>query len=123
MQMPPGSARPSRRAAPFTPSPKNIAFVDDGIALMYAYPELDPFLSRHISVALDHAKLNLDCAANRVQDAAELHQHPVTGGFHDPSTVLFDLRINQRVPMSFELDKSALLVGAHEAAVPSDIGR
>ena len=37
--------------------------------------------------------------------------------------VFLDLGIEQRAPMSLQPGKRALLVGAHEPAVASDVGR
>jgi hypothetical protein len=90
---------------------------------VYAHPELDAPLLRHTGVALVHAALNLDSAPDRIHNACELHEHAVARGLNDPSAMFGDLRVDKRLPMSFELGKRALFIGAHKAAIPGDIGR
>jgi hypothetical protein len=51
----------------------------DHVAQMDADAELDATLRRKTRVALDHAILHLDCAANGIDDASELNDAPVPG--------------------------------------------
>jgi hypothetical protein len=44
---------------------------------MDADAKLDAALGRQASVALDHPALNLDCAANCINDASKFNQDPV----------------------------------------------
>ena len=50
----------------------------DHVAQMDADAELDATLRRKTRVALDHAILHLDCAANGIDDASELYEDAVT---------------------------------------------
>jgi hypothetical protein len=43
--------------------------------------EFDPPVRRHARIALDDAVLDLDRAADRVNDAAKLYNAPVAGAF------------------------------------------
>jgi len=46
-----------------------------------------------LGVAQRHLALHLDRAAHRVDDAGELDEQPVAGGFDDAPAMLLDLRI------------------------------
>jgi len=73
MQMPPGSASASSRAATLTPM-RN---------LMRRSPVASGF-------AVDHPTLHLGGTAHRIDDARKLHE---AGGFDDAAAVLLDLRV------------------------------
>ena len=75
------------------------------------------------ALRVDHAALNLDGAAHRVDDAGELHQQAVAGGLDDATAVLVDLGIDEFAPMRIPLGERALLVRTHKATVAGDIGR
>ncbi len=82
-QMPPGSARPSSRAAILTPSPK----MSPSSTMMS--PRWMPMRNSmrlsgwHGGVPLGHRRLDLGRAAQRVDDAGELDQQAVAGGLDD----------------------------------------
>src|SRR5215468_3437669 len=86
-QMPPGSARPSRRAATFTPSPKMSPPSIMMSPTLITHPEFDPLFRGYLSVALSHAALDFDSATHGVHYAGELNQHPVPGGLRDPAAM------------------------------------
>ena len=46
---------------------------------MDANAKVDPAIGRHASIALDHALLNFDRAAHRVDHTAELDNGPIAG--------------------------------------------
>ena len=101
----------------------HVAAVDDDVAEVDADPKLDALLRRRVGVALDHAALDFDGAADRVHDAREFHQHPVAGGAHDPTGILRDLGLDELAPMGFPLRERAFLVLADEPAVAGHVGR
>jgi hypothetical protein len=76
MQMPPGSASASSRAATLTPM-RN---------LMRRSPVASGF-------AVDHPTLHLGGTAHRIDDARKLHEQAAAGGFDDAAAVLLDLRV------------------------------
>ena len=65
--------------------------------------------------------LNLSCAAQRVDDAGELHEQPVAGGLDDPTTVLGDLGIDQLAAMGLQPRKRPFLVGTDQPAIARDV--
>ena len=79
---------------------EDVAVLDDNVSLMNADPELDPMSYGHGGVPLGHRRLHLGRAAQRVDDAGELHEQPVAGGLDDPTTVLGDLGIDQLAAVS-----------------------
>jgi hypothetical protein len=97
--------------------------IDNDVALVNADAELDPLLLRYLHVALRHPALNLDSTAHGINDAGELDQHAVPRGLHDAAAVFGDLGVNQGAAMGLELGERALLVGTHQPAVASHIGR
>jgi hypothetical protein len=71
-----------------------VALLDD-IAEMHANAKLDPAFGRQVGVALDHAVLDLDRAAHRVDDAAKVDENAVAGALDDAAMMRGDRRINQ----------------------------
>src|SRR5215831_16536629 len=59
---------------------KNVVAIDDDVTDIYTDAEPDATLGRHVGVTLGHATLDVDAAANRIDDADELHQQSVRGG-------------------------------------------
>jgi hypothetical protein len=88
-----------------------------------ADPELDTPVLAHLGIALGHPTLDLDGTAQSVHHARELHEHAVSRRLDDPAPVLGDLGVYERSAVGLELRQRPFLVSAHEAAVPSDIGR
>src|SRR5450631_63124 len=102
---------------------KDIVTVDHNVADIDADAELDAVVCLNAGVPLDHAALNINGAAHGVDDADKLHQHPVARGLDDAAAVLGDPGVDQFLAMRLELAQRALLVGAHQSAIVSDIGR
>ncbi len=102
---------------------ENVAAVDDDVADVDADAELDALVGGDLGVARDHAALQVDRAAHRIDDALELHQNAVVGGLDDAPAVLRDLGIDQLPPVRLHLAERAFLVGAHQPAVAGDVGR
>ena len=71
-----------------------VALLDD-VAEMNADAKLDAALGRHAGVALDHAVLDFDGAAHRVDHAAELDDGAVAGALDDAAVMHGDGRIDQ----------------------------
>src|SRR5262249_43212009 len=105
------------------PITKDVIPIDDDVALVYADPEFDAPVLRHLGVPLYHPPLHLDSAPQGIHHAGELDQHPVSGCLYDPSTVFGDLGVYQLSPMGLELRERALFVSSHEPTVTSDISR
>jgi hypothetical protein len=101
---------------------ENVISIDDDIADIYAYPELDALLIWHLGIALGHPALDIKSAAQCVHYAAKLSQHPVPGVLDDPATVFSDLGIDKGAQMVLKLDVRALFVHTGQPAVASHIG-
>jgi hypothetical protein len=63
---------------------KDVAVLNDDVSHVDADPELDPTVDWHGSVPLGHRHLDLGRATQRVDDAGEFDQKPVSGGFVRP---------------------------------------
>ena len=98
-----------------------VALLDD-IAKMHANAELDPAFGRQVGVALDHAVLELDRAAHRVDDAAKVDENAVAGALDGAAMMRGDRGINQIAAQRAQPRQRSLLVGAGEPAVANNIG-
>ena len=78
-------------------------------------------LGRHAGVALDHAVLHFDCAAHRVDHAAELDDDAVAGALDDAPVMGGDGGVDQIAAQRPEPRQRALLVRAGEPAIADDI--
>ena len=74
IEMPPGRALPSSRAAMLTLSPEDISFFDYDVANVDAYADFDALVEWHVLIAFCHPLLCLDGAASSVDGATELNQ-------------------------------------------------
>jgi hypothetical protein len=72
-------------------------------------------------LAIDHPPLDLDGAANRIDDARKLSQQAVPGVLDHPAPVFLDLRIDQFGEMRFELFVRALFIRPHQARISRHI--
>ena len=73
-------------------------------------------------VALDHAVLDLDGAAHRVDDAAEFDDRAVAGALDQAAVVDGDRRINEVAAQSAQPRQRAVLVRAGQSAETDDVG-
>ena len=89
---------------------------------MNADAKLDALVRREAGVALDHAVLHFDCAADRIDHAAELDDASVAGALDDPAVVDGDCGIDQIAAQRPQPRKNPILVRAREPAVADNIG-
>jgi hypothetical protein len=75
----------------------------------------------HFSVALGHATLNVDGAADCVDHADELHQHSIARRFDDSAAMFGDLGVDELLAVRLELAQCAFLIDAHQPAVAGNI--
>jgi hypothetical protein len=86
------------------------------IAKMDANSKLNAALRRKARIALDHAVLDLDGAANGIDHAAELDEAPVAGAFDHATVMDTDGRGDQIAPERPQPSQRTFLVAAREAA-------
>ena len=84
--------------------------------------EFDSAVLRHARVALDHRVLQLDRASDRIDDAAEFNDAPVTGALDDAAVMDGDRGVDQIAAETAEAREGSVLVGAGKPAVPDDVG-
>jgi hypothetical protein len=72
-------------------------------------------------VALDHAVLNFDRAAHRVDHAAELDETSVAGALHDAPMMGGDGRVDEVAAQAPQARQRAILVGAGKPTVADNI--
>jgi hypothetical protein len=118
--IPPGSASASSRRHVDTIAVDIVAVADD-VADVDADTEFDAPVSWHFDIAIGHGALNIDGAADGVDHADELHEHPVSGRLDDAATVLGDLGVDQFLAMRLKLAQRAFLIGAHQPTVAGDV--
>ena len=97
-----------------------VAFLDD-VTEMNADPKFDALVQRDPRVALDHSVLHFDCAAHRVDDAAELDDAAVAGALDDAAMVHGDCGIDQIAAQRAQPRQSSIFVRACEPAVADHI--
>ena len=73
------------------------------------------------SIALDHAILNLDGAADKIDNAAKLNDAAVAGALHHAAMMHGNGRRDQIAPERTQPRKRPLLVGSGKLAVSDDI--
>ena len=120
MQIPPGSANASSRAA--NAVTVDVVAVDDHIAEIDPDAARDALLFGKIGIAVDHCPLHFDRTAHRIDDARELGQHAVAGGLDDAPAELADLGIDELTAMRLEALECTLLIAAHQPRIPGHIG-
>src|SRR5215831_2054258 len=117
MQIPPGSAKASRRAATLTPSPKmscsstitspRLIPTRNSIRLSGGVPSLRSVIP----------PLHLDSAADGIHYAQKLRQEAVPGVLYDPPPVLTDFWIDQFPKVALKPFVGPLLIRPHQARV------
>jgi hypothetical protein len=106
-----------------TPSPKDVAVLDDDVADIDADAKLDAAVRRQSGVAFGHHRLHLARAAQCVDDAGEFDQEAVTGGLDDAAMMGGDFRIDHLGAERLDATERPFLVGLDEPRVTCDIGR
>lgn len=68
---------------------------DTDVADVDADAKVDSLIRGHTGIALAHAPLHIDRAANRIDDAWTLQQQTVARGLDDAADVLVDLEVDE----------------------------
>jgi len=89
---------------------------------MDAGAEQDLPFGRQTDIALNHAILHFDGAANRVNDAAELDENAIACTFDHTAMVNGDGGIDEVGAKATETRDRALLIGRGKAAIANNIG-
>ncbi len=101
---------------------EDVVAVDDDVAEIDPDPEVDAPVFGDFGIAVDHRPLDLDGAADRIDDAGKLDQHAVAGGLDDAAAMLGDLRVGKLASMGFEPRQRSFLVCSHQPRVAGRIG-
>src|SRR5215467_5679195 len=80
---------------------KNVVTINDDVADIDTDTELDAFLSGDIGIALNHAALDVDGAAHRVDYTSMLDKHAIAGGLNNTTAVFGNLRIDEFFAVPF----------------------
>jgi hypothetical protein len=88
---------------------------------MYADAKFDPPFRRQARVALDHAVLDFDGTAHRVDHAAELDDRPVAGALDDAAMMSGGGGVDEIAAQPPKTRKRPVLIGARKARVANDI--
>jgi hypothetical protein len=73
-------------------------------------------------VPFGHSALEVDGTSNGFDGAAVFDEYPVTDGLDDAAMMVAHDRRDQLREMGTQIAEGLLLVGAHHAAVPGDVG-
>jgi len=126
---PRGDADPARLGQAFEPGrdidpvAKDVAVLDDDVALVNADAEVDPAVGRQRAIALGHRRLQLSRTTGRIDDAGKFDQQAVAGGLDDAAMMALDLRVDHLGAQYPEPAERALLIGLDQPRVAGDIGR
>src|SRR3984885_1933101 len=121
-QMPPASARPSRRAAMLTPSPTQVAVTLHHVSDRDADTKAHLAAGRIGHVPGAQAFLDIDGASHRFDGAWKFGENGVTGGVENPAAGSRDKIIGDR-PVGGQTPQRLLLVLGNQTAVTGNIGR
>jgi len=94
----------------------------DDVAQMQTDAERLATLGGRVDVALEHAALQLDRRAHRLDGAGEFHQHAVAHRLDDTAMEALDHRADELGQMRAQIVEGLFLVGPHQAAVTVDVG-
>jgi hypothetical protein len=120
------AARPSQGFQPcrqIDPVAVNVLAIDDDIAHVDADAEPDVAVFGGAGVALGHAALDFDRAADGVQHAGELDQDAVAHDLEDASVVARDGGIEELAKMGLQGTEGPLLVGLHQPGIANHVRR
>jgi hypothetical protein len=67
---------------------EDVVFIDDDVADVNAYAELDHLILRHDSILFGHAALDFNCAAHSINGAGKLDQQTVAGRLDNAAAML-----------------------------------
>ena len=80
------------------PVSKDVAILDDDVALMDANSKLDPLRCGNPGIAAGYRLLRVDRAPQRIDDASELGEEPVAGRLDQPAAMRGDRRVDHLRP-------------------------
>ena len=118
--MPPGSAKPSRRAATFTPSPSRSPPRTTTSPDMDADPELKAAILGLSGARLCELLLNRHGALDGIDRARELGQHAVASRVGDPAAMVPNQPVHDLASGSEGAQRPGLVL-AHQARVPGHV--
>ena len=93
----------------------------DDIAEVDSHAKLDATFRGKACVAFGHRVLQLEGAAHRVNDTAELHDAPIPSALHDAPVMDGDGGINEIAAKRPQPGENPLLVGAGEPRITDDV--
>jgi len=99
----------------------NVTAIGDDIAKIDPDPKRDSFVLGFHGSAVDHRPLDLDGAADSVDDTGEFHQHAVTGRLDDAPVMLPDFRIYELAAMRLQAVEGAFLVHSHQPRITGHV--
>ena len=105
------------------PVAKNVTAVGNDVADIDANAEFQALVRRYLRISSDDAALNFDRTSDRVHDARKLGEDAIACGVGDVAAVPLDRGIAEFAAMSPQLGMRAFLVGTHQPAVSSHVGR
>src|SRR5271157_5358007 len=120
MQIPPGSAIPSRRAARFTPSPM---ISSPSISMSPMWMPMRHSIRRSVGTPVSRSAIRFlerDRALHGTDHRGELDQHAVAGRLDDPPAMIGNERIASGAMFAQHASRT-LLVSLHQPAVADNI--
>ena len=89
---------------------------------MDADAKLDTAVCRNVAASVSDLLLDLDRAAQRIDDAGELDEEAIAGSFDQPTAMCGDRRINHFRSDRPQPTKRSFLVKPDQAGIAGDIG-
>ena len=100
----------------------DVVALDDHVAEIDGDAELQPLVGRRAGVQLAFRALDVDGAAQGVDDALELHQDAVAHRLDEAAVMRGDLGLENILEIGLEAGARALLVDLAQAAIADDVG-
>ena len=97
------------------PIAKDVALLDDDVTLMDADAKLDLAIRRSVTVPAGNLALDLDRAAERIDNAGELDEEPVAGGLDQPAAMRGNCPVDHFGPDRLQPMEGPFLVGPDQA--------
>ncbi len=121
MQMPPGSAMPSKSRGDIDAVAEDVVALDQHVAEVDPDAEQHAPVRRYALVALLHRRLHGDRAFDRIDHRGKLDQHAVARGLDDAATMLRHQRVRHDAALA-QRAGGARLVEPHQARIAGHVG-
>src|SRR5262245_58631723 len=98
---------------------KDVAILDVDVTHVDADAQIDALFRWQRGITFGHCSLDLGGTAQSVDDAGELDQQPITGGFDDAAVMFCNFRVDHLGAERLQPAERPFLVGSDQAQYPA----